>query len=649
MRSSIRANQWHTLIDARFLPFLIEGNMQKAKRYIYIMLISLLCFAVLILSGPTWKQHSSPVSQSSSALVVVWDLSPSMNVEDVKPSRLIRARLKLIDLLKQRTEGLTGLVVYSGEAHVVTPLTDDIKTIISLLPGLTPEIMPIQGSNTEMALETARQLLIDSKVGQGDILFLSDGVSQNAAEAIDNLEPMENYDVSFWGIGTNIGGPIPLSAGGFAKNNRGELVVAKLDESIMADIASNLGGLYVPFTNTSNDIDTLNNFKFKAPSESTRETERTFDQWVEFGPYFVLLLLPFAMFAFRRGWVLSVFPFIFLSAGTFSNKVEANTLDSIFLTTDQRAEKAFKQGNHEEAAQLFDNRQWQGVSQFKNGDMESALNSFSQGNSYEDAYNLGNTLAHTGNYEAAIEAYNDALNLNPESKIAQENKAVAEQLFELAQQQKQEGQDGEEGEKDDREQSQNKDDGQSSDNNDSSDSKSSESENGDSQGSNQENSQEGSEENGEENSASNSESNLDEAANDALDKKYKSDQQKSEEELAEQENPLSPEESTEENDTESSEENNNDERQQQANSAPAENEDQQQEAANQLAQQVQDLNQSDEQMSEEQQALNQWLRKVPDDPSGLMRNKFKHQYQQRLKEFRAGRWEPPNSGDDTRW
>ena len=54
-------------------------------------------------------------------------------------------------------------------------------------------------------------------------------------------------------------------------------------------------------------------------------------------------------------------------------------------------------------------------------------------------------------------------------------------------------------------------------------------------------------------------------------------------------------------------------------------------------------------MSEEQQALNQWLRKVPDDPSGLMRNKFKHQYQQRLKEFRAGRWEPPNSGDDTRW
>jgi len=278
LRSGIRANQWHTLIDERFLPFLIEGSMQKTKRYAYVILITLMCFAVFVLAGPTWKKHSSPLSQSSSALVIVLDLSPSMNVEDVKPSRLIRARLKLIDLLKQRKEGLTGLVVYSGEAHVVTPLTDDIKTIISLLPGLTPEIMPIQGSNTEMAIETARQLLIDSKVGNGDILLLSDGVSQNAADAINNLPTMENYDVSFWGVGTKIGGPIPLKAGGFAKNKRGELVVAKLDETIMSDLASTLGGLYIPFSNTNNDIETLNNFKLEERSGTTHESTRTFDQ-----------------------------------------------------------------------------------------------------------------------------------------------------------------------------------------------------------------------------------------------------------------------------------------------------------------------------------------------------------------------------------
>ena len=78
---------------------------------------------------------------------MVLDLSYSMNSEDLAPSRLARARQKMLDLLVQRKEGQTGLIAYAGDAHIVTPLTDDTPTIANLLPALAPDMMPVPGSD----------------------------------------------------------------------------------------------------------------------------------------------------------------------------------------------------------------------------------------------------------------------------------------------------------------------------------------------------------------------------------------------------------------------------------------------------------------------------------------------------------------------
>ncbi len=74
------------------------------------------------------------------------DLSYSMKAADLAPSRMDRARQKLVDLLQARDEGQTGMIAYAGDAHIVTPLTDDFRTISNLLPALNPDMMPVPGS-----------------------------------------------------------------------------------------------------------------------------------------------------------------------------------------------------------------------------------------------------------------------------------------------------------------------------------------------------------------------------------------------------------------------------------------------------------------------------------------------------------------------
>ena len=130
------AGNWEQIINPALLPYLMQGEETNSRRSGWLLtgLGIVWLISCISLAGPTWQQLPQPVHKQDSALVLVFDLSPSMLVADVTPSRLIRARYKLIDILKNRQEGYVGLVVYGGEAHKVSPLTEDSNTIISLVP-----------------------------------------------------------------------------------------------------------------------------------------------------------------------------------------------------------------------------------------------------------------------------------------------------------------------------------------------------------------------------------------------------------------------------------------------------------------------------------------------------------------------------------
>ncbi len=170
-RSLGNGRDWSGIIDPRLLPHLLVGQQTEKKRapMLFALLIGLL--TVIALAGPVWKRLPQPVFKQQSALVILLDLSNSMNAQDIKPSRIARARLKLIDLLNQRKEGQTALIAYAATAYTVTPLTDDVDTIESLVSSLKPEIMPAQGSRPDRAVERALELFENSGVRHVDILM----------------------------------------------------------------------------------------------------------------------------------------------------------------------------------------------------------------------------------------------------------------------------------------------------------------------------------------------------------------------------------------------------------------------------------------------------------------------------------------------
>ena len=146
---------WQSVISPHLVPHLLSGNVQQQSKFPLVLLLICWLLASIAMAGPTWRTLPQAVQKKIDAQVIVLDLSLSMYAKDIAPSRLVRARMKLTDILKRADEGLTALVVYAGTPHVVTPLTDDTNTILSMVNSLSPDIMPIKGSDPIEAVKHA--------------------------------------------------------------------------------------------------------------------------------------------------------------------------------------------------------------------------------------------------------------------------------------------------------------------------------------------------------------------------------------------------------------------------------------------------------------------------------------------------------------
>jgi len=613
-----RRNNWQAHIDEQLLSLLLDGEQSRQARLPFVCLLLGLIIAALAMAGPSWEKIPQPVHKTDSALVIMLDLSPSMLAEDLKPSRMVRTRLKLIDLLKQRQEGLTALIVYAGESHVVTPLTDDTETIISLLPSLTPHIMPLRGSNPEMAVDQALTLLSDAGLNQGELLLVTDGV---ASEAVDYIKAQlnDNTRLSILGVGTSEGAPIPAQNGGFSKDRNGGIVISKLDSNQLGRLAGSLGGRYSSLRTDNLDIETI----LTTPElldEQTREINREFDTWQDRGPWLALFLLPFALMAFRRGWILSIgfVGFIGLlpaqhsyaqqssmpmampqTQTTPSAEADTSVWQDLWKTRDQQAQQLLSD-NPSQAASTFENPNWRASAHYRAGNFADAAEAFSEDNSSTGQYNQGNALTKAGKLEEAKSAYQAALEQQQDFPDAQSNLELIEELLKQQQEQEENQQDSQDQQDSEGEQS---------------------------EGEQSQNGEQDSEQQSDQTSDQNSEESSPEQSNEQNSKK--SDEQENSA-TAEQDQP--------------SEE----EAQQQA--------EQESEAAQQAEQEQASSEQAentpaaaDELSDEQRQAMEQWLRQVPDDPSGLIRRKFEHQYRQRKEAYRAGTWQPPSNQANERW
>ena len=580
MKKARATGDWSRVIDAELLPHLLKDGVTKQARRNHWLVPVGLSIAILGIAGPSFEKIDVPVFQRADALVIVLDLSASMSAADIQPSRVQRARQKIMDILSRRTEGVTGLVVYAGDAHVVAPLTDDQRTIENLLPALDPAIMPLPGSNPEAALEAATGLLAAGGLASGRLLLITDGMPGFDADAIAPVLQIANAELAVLAVGTIAGAPIPRADGGFLRADDGEIVIPALNSAELQNIASRLGGRYAEVALDSRDIDYLL-IETAFDDQGEVQLDRKTDTWLDQGNWIALLLALGLLPLFRRG-ALSV---LLTAPLLWSAPAEAQLAQNLWQTPDQQGAQAAAEGNHEKAAALFENRDWRGVSQYKAGQWTEATKSFEANNTANSWYNRGNSLAQAGQYENAIAAYDQSLNLEPDQADALKNRDIVRQLLE---QQNQESEQDQQSQNESGNQEQ-----QSDQQNDQS---------GDSEASDDQNDQQSSE-----NSNSSEDSNGSPDSSDSP-----------------QENSPSGEPS---------------EQEQQGDETPTELSDEQRER---LAEQTrQQMGKFDEGL-EKQQALEQWMRRVPDDPGGLLQRKFRYETIQRLRQGE----EPDN---EVRW
>ncbi|WP_049721551.1 VWA domain-containing protein [Gilvimarinus polysaccharolyticus] len=614
-RTRVNHSRWQQLIAPELLVHLIDGESQRQSRKGIIILALALVIACLALAGPAWERQSSPVHRQANALIIALDLSPSMVAEDVKPRRLVRARLKIADFLKNRDEGETALIVYADDAHLVTPLTDDTRTIAALLPTLTPAIMPMLGSRPEAAVTRALKMFNDAGYDRGHILLVTDGITDDAADEINKALKDSGIRLLILGVGTDAGAPIPSGTGGFIRDANNNVVITRLGSAQLQKLAQKNGGRYITNTIDQQDIEYLNpssNLFDRTGNDDT--LKQKMDQWLDRGPWLVLLLLPILLLSFRRGVVVAVLllPLLSLQSPPLQAATLDNPLDAIFLTPDQRGAKALGAGDAASAAETFNDPLWKGTAQYRAGDYEAAANSFAEHDSALAHYNRGNALAQTGKLDDAIKAYKEALKLDPDMEDAKANQQLIEQLKQQQEQQNQQEQD------------------QSGDDSSDSEQQSSEQQAQDEQQKGEQNNE--SENNSDESqsgASSSSPANPSESQQDSQQDPGQSDQQNSAA-SSNSSSGKSDEPSAEgQSSSASSAEGEGQNEQQESSSSAAGNADEESENAEkneqELEAQAQPLTPEEQ---EARQATEQWLRQIPDDPSGLLRNKFRYEYEQ---------------------
>lgn len=431
-QSASAISHWHTVCDRELLPFLLETDASKNSKRTFWLTFVMTSLAIFALAAPTWKRLPAPAFRNNSALVIALNLSESMNAQDIKPSRLIRARYKIADLLSQRKDGQTALLVYSGAAFSVTPLTSDIETIHSQLEALTTDIMPSSGNNTEAGIEKAVTLLKQAGLPQGHILLITDSLENS--NALNSAKKLGGYRLSVLGVGTTEGAPIALPEGGFAKDESGQILIPKLSITQLNELANAGFGRFQLMTTDDSDVQALSAF-FDSPFSKTDsdKTELFLQQWEDYGYYLILLILPWAAWQFRKGSFYLALLFVI----PFPKNSYALDLQNLWKTPNQQAQQLYDKKQFSQAAEKFENSDWKAAAQYQAGDFENAAKQFEQNHNF---YNLGNALAKKGELQQALAAYEKAIAENPYDHDAKANKELVEQALKKQEQQKQDSQ-----------------------------------------------------------------------------------------------------------------------------------------------------------------------------------------------------------------
>lgn len=426
--------RWQRLLPEAFHAALLTRGRLRNSRRPWLVLGAAWLLACLALLGPSWQQAEQPRLSRADPLVVLLDTTPAMLAADVQPNRLEQAKRKILDLLQARQDAQTAVIAFAGSAHVLVPLSNDIATTQNLLDALQPALMPEAGHRADLAVQRGLELLEQGANGRGRLLLIGSSLNQQERDAIGMSLGENGQRLLILGIGTEQGAPIAQEDGSFLKDDEGAILIPRLNERTLRRFAAELGGRYQGARIDDTDLRSLGLLERNGELLNQADTTQL-DTWLDQGYWLLLPLLLLAACAGRRGWLFCL-PLLMVLPPPAS----ALTLQDLWLRPDQQGMRLLQAQRPADAAQRFDDPQWQGYARYLAGDFAGAAEQFAKSDTPSAHFNRGNALARNDELQAAIEAYDQALELDPDLASARRNKAIVEALLRQREEQAQQGQ-----------------------------------------------------------------------------------------------------------------------------------------------------------------------------------------------------------------
>ncbi|KTD42693.1 VWA domain-containing protein [Legionella parisiensis] len=277
-RQKPKLHAWTEVCDQHLLSHLMQKKGQGQRMGSMLCLFLSILFMILSIAGPVWYKLPVATYKPIQPRVLVLDMSDNMMANDLTPNRLSRAKFKLHDLFAHKDVGQFGLVVFTSEPFVVSPLTDDGHTISSLLSSLTPDIMPVTGQNLKSALDEASNLIKQAGFKQGQILVLTADVPSDASIALAKRLAESGIYSSIMPVKADRN-PNPLF-NRFADAGEGQLI---------------------KYTSDSNDINQW--LSSSNNNEFALSKDEDIPLWRDEGRWFLIPALLLLLPVFRRGWM----------------------------------------------------------------------------------------------------------------------------------------------------------------------------------------------------------------------------------------------------------------------------------------------------------------------------------------------------------
>ncbi|AWV08364.1 tetratricopeptide repeat protein [Marilutibacter maris] len=411
-----RDGVWREAVDAHLLPHLLDRGDRPRRRWVRGLgaLAGMLAYAlaVLAMTGPSWRQVEQPLWQGKLPLVMALDLSSAGMAADPPPSRVAQARAKLGALLAAR-DGPVGLLVYADDAFTVAPITDDAANVALFLDALSPDIMPVDGQRADRALAAAVRLMQQAGFEKGRILLLAGEADERAVEAAGAARAA-GFDVAVLGLGRR--------GGIMYRDVAGRTAVAGFDEASLRRVAGAGGGRYARLSSDASDLRALAVLD-GGGVEASPVAARGGSTWLDEGFWLIPPVMLLVLLAFRRGAVLAM-----LLVGLWLPLTPAHAADW-----------------WRRADQLEHRRLSEAGDAYRKGDFAAAAEGYQQVDSADGHYNRGNALAKAGRYPEAVEAYDRALQLQPGMEDAIANREAVQAAMQQQQQPQSDGEDQDSG------------------------------------------------------------------------------------------------------------------------------------------------------------------------------------------------------------